>query len=66
MTLWTYRFRPEIDGRRYDVRLRAGMTAAELSVADPQGERSDDRLGYYAGEPYRIQRVTLPSPGGAL
>lgn len=62
MTLWTYRFAPEIDGRRYDVRLRAGFTAATLQVADPQGVRGEDHLRYNK-EPYRIQRVTLPRAG---
>lgn len=65
MTLWTYRFAPEIDGRRYDVRLRAGLSAATLQASDGHGASADDHL-QYSKEPYRIQRVTLPSPGGAL
>lgn len=57
MTLWTYRFRPQIEGRAFDVSLQAALTWSRLTVSDGV-TRGDDTLRYYQ-EPYRLQTVQL-------
>lgn len=57
MTLWTYRFRPQIDGCAYNVQLKSALTSSHLTVSDGTTTR-EDTLHYYQ-EPYRLQQVAL-------
>lgn len=62
--MWTYRFRPLIDGRRFDVRLKAGFTQSLLSV-DADAHAPADVLRYH-DEPYRVQQLRVADPAGEL
>lgn len=64
MTLWTYRFRPRIDGVVIPVRLETGLSWSRLVVDHPDGTREDRQD--YAREPYRLHRVELPLAAGAV
>jgi intracellular septation protein A len=62
MKLWTYRFRPVIDGTNIPVALETGFTWSRLVIRTPDGPRAD-RQDFQA-EPYRLHRVELPLANG--
>ena len=65
MRLWTYRWRPVIDGCAYDVRLEAHAGQSIAGVA-AQGRALARDVLRYRGEPYRIQQLAVPAADGAL
>ena len=68
MKLWTYRFKPVIDGQTLSVALESSWTWSRLVVRHPDdasGELASDRLNFMQ-EGYRLHAVELPSSGGAV
>ena len=68
MKLWTYRFKPVIDGQTVPVALEYTLTSTRL-VVHPAGDTSAaprvDHLNFM-NEAYRLQEVEVPSAGGAV
>ena len=64
MKLWTYRFRPVVNGAVIPVALETAFTWSRLVVHTPDGLR-DDRQDYQR-EPYRLHRVEIPSASGPI
>lgn len=64
MKLWTYRFRPVVNGAVIPVALETAFTWSRLVVHAPDGLR-DDRQDYQR-EPYRLHRVEIPSASGPI
>ena len=62
MKLWTYRFRPVIDGAAVDVALETGFTWSRLVVRTADGPREDRQ--HFQTEPYLLHRVELPLAAG--
>lgn len=57
MAHWTYRFRPQIDGRPLDVRVVSGFASSRLIVTD--GTQSAQDCLLLQREVYRLNRVQL-------
>lgn len=64
MKLWTYRFRPVIDGTVIPVALETGFTWSRLVIRTPDGPREDRQD--FQSEPYRLHRVELPLAAGTV
>ncbi len=64
MKLWTYRFRPVVEGAEIPVALETAFTWSRLVVDAPEGPREDRQD--YQQEPYRLHRVEIPSAAGPL
>jgi len=68
MKIWTYRFKPVIDGHTVPVALETSWTWSQLVVPTP-GDASAgpalDRLNYM-NEAYRLHEVEVPSAGGPV
>ena len=64
MKLWTYRFRPVVDGAVIPVALETGFTWSRLVVEAPDGPREDRQE--YQRESYRLHRVELPREEGTV
>lgn len=66
MNIWTYRFKPVIDGHTVPVALEYGLTGSRL-VVQPAGEGAGapvvDKLDFM-NEAYRLQTVEMDSSGG--
>ena len=66
--VWTYRFKPVIDGHTVPVALETGWTWSQLVVRSP-GDASAapavDRLNFMS-EAYRLHAVEMPSAGGPV
>jgi intracellular septation protein A len=65
MCLWTYRWRPEIDGRRYVVSLEARLRKTIAVVCADGAEPVRDTL-HFQQEPYRIQQLRVGTAAGEL
>ncbi|MFM8738312.1 MAG: septation protein IspZ [Betaproteobacteria bacterium] len=67
MKLWTYRFKPVIDGHEVPVALETSWTWSRLVVHPPGAGATplSDRQDYFK-DPYRLHEVALDGPGGAL
>jgi intracellular septation protein A len=68
VNIWTYRFKPVIDGHTVAVALEYGFTASRL-VVHPAGDAAGvpvvDRLDFM-NEAYRLQAVEIGSAGGPV
>jgi hypothetical protein len=64
LKLWTYRFRPVVEGAEIPVALETAFTWSRLVVDAPEGPREDRQD--YQQEPYRLHRVEIPSAAGPL
>lgn len=67
MTLWTYRFRPVIEGKELPIALESSWTWSRLVVGAPEsfGAQAIDRLNF-TEEPYRLHEVQAHMPGGPV
>ncbi len=67
MTLWTYRFRPVIEGKELPIALESSWTWSRLVVGAPEssGAQAVDRLNF-TEEPYRLHEVQAHVPGGPV
>ncbi len=67
MTLWTYRFRPVIEGKELPIALESSWTCSRLVVGAPEssGAQAIDRLNF-TEEPYRLHEVQAHVPGGPV
>ncbi len=68
MKVWTYRFKPVIDGRTVPVALETSWAWSQLVVpatGDAAAAPAVDRLNFMS-EAYRLHEVEVPSPSGAI
>jgi len=65
--LWTYRFKPVIDGQVMPVALETSWLWSRLVVQAPEssGSAASDLL-HFTKEPYRLHQVEVPAPGGTV
>jgi intracellular septation protein A len=65
MRLWTYLWRPVIDGHTYELRLEAGFSSWRAVLRIDGANVADDRLNFHR-EPVRLLRLRWPTPAGEL
>ena len=67
MKLWTYHFKPVIDGQVVPVALETSWMWSRLVVqAHESSDAAASDLQHFSKEPYRLHQVEVPAPGGTV